>query len=905
LLRPGNYTVAGLTNNGIAINNGTLNDDLDNTSSFTNNMTMNAIVNSNTGTITNNGTWTGQVTSNVSVISNAGSWSGNIVANAGTISNQTAASWSGSATNTSGTLNNDGTWTGTISNSGTFDNTANGTLSGLLTQAAGTTTNTGQLNGGVNVTGGSFTQNGGTVSGGLSNTATVNANGGAINGAITNNGQFNVGGTVTGDNTFTNAAGASLVLAAASQYSATGLVTNNGSVSVASAATLIANAGFNNQASLISAGTLSGGLVNTGTVIASGGAINGAIANNAGSFTATGVLTGDGTFNNEAAATLAVTNTGSYTLQGLLTNSGMVTVAGGGRLIATAGGITNLAGGSIMVAAGGTAKDDLNNAGAVSNSGAYFANVATNTGAGSITNTATGTWTGNVASNAALITNNGAWIGNINNSSDFINTGALTGSLTNSGGIATNAGTISGTVTITGGALTGTGAIGALNVGAGGIFAPGNGTAGASTAINGSLVLQSGAQYLVMVNPATASFASVTGKATLGGATVNAVFANGSYISKQYTILTAAGGVGGSFGALSNVNLPANFSDSLSTDATHAYLNLTINFAIPGGLNGNQQAVGNALTHYFNSEGGIPLVYGKLTAAQLTQASGEIATGSQQATFDAMNLFMGVLTDPFAAGRDTAAMPAASPYADQIAANAYAAIARPRDGPAPFTKAQVAPAYEPHWSVWGAGFGGTQTTSDNPVVGSNSATSAVYGSAAGADYHFSPNTIAGFALAGGGTSFSVANGGTGRSDLFQAGAFIRHTADAAYVSAALAYGWQDITTNRTMSAAGFDQLQARFDANAISGRLEGGYRYLTPWMGVTPYAAAQFTTLMLPVHGEQAISRHLRAELRRQPGHRSDQRTGHAHRQILCARQRDPDAAQPLRLGARLRSRSL
>ena len=35
-------------------------------------------------------------------------------------------------------------------------------------------------------------------------------------------------------------------------------------------------------------------------------------------------------------------------------------------------------------------------------------------------------------------------------------------------------------------------------------------------------------------------------------------------------------------------------------------------------------------------------------------------------------------------------------------------------------------------------------------------------------------TVAGFALAGGGTSFTVANGGGGRSDLFQAGAFIRH-----------------------------------------------------------------------------------------------------------------------------------
>jgi hypothetical protein len=55
--------------------------------------------------------------------------------------------------------------------------------------------------------------------------------------------------------------------------------------------------------------------------------------------------------------------------------------------------------------------------------------------------------------------------------------------------------------------------------------------------------------------------------------------------------------------------------------------------------------------------------------------------------------------------------------------------------------------------------------------------------------------------------------------------------------------------------AGF-RAGARFNANAVSGQLEGGYRCLTPWaggIGIAPYAAAQFTTFMLPGYGEQAI----------------------------------------------------
>jgi uncharacterized protein with beta-barrel porin domain len=46
-------------------------------------------------------------------------------------------------------------------------------------------------------------------------------------------------------------------------------------------------------------------------------------------------------------------------------------------------------------------------------------------------------------------------------------------------------------------------------------------------------------------------------------------------------------------------------------------------------------------------------------------------------------------------------------------------------------------------------------------------------------------------------------------------------------------------SDRTVTIAGVDQLRARFNANAFSGRVEGGYRFVTAWMGLTPYAAGQ------------------------------------------------------------------
>ena len=379
---------------------------------------------------------------------------------------------------------------------------------------------------------------------------------------------------------------------------------------------------------------------------------------------------------------------------------------------------------------------------------------------------------------------------------------------------------------------------------------------------------------------------------------MNASFAAGTYVAKQYTILNATGGLGGSaFGPVVNTNLPSGFRSRLSYDANNAFLNLEFVLAQYRGLNGNQQNVANALVNFFNTTGGIPLVFGTLTPAGLTRVSGEIAAGSQQSTFNAMTQFMGVMTDPFTAGRGDSGAGATGFAEEDGAMNAYASTGRKRsrserDAQALMSNGMItkavprAPAFVSRWNVWAAGFGGSQTTDGNAVVGSNTATSRIGGVAIGADYWLSPQTIAGFALAGGGTNFSVANGGSGRSDLFQAGAFVRHNVGSAYITGALAYGWQDVTTDRTVTVAGPELLRAHFNANAFSGRIEGGNRYLTPWMGgigLTPYAAAQVTAFRpAGLCRERRFRRpHLCADLRRKERDGDAQRAWSAQRQII------------------------
>jgi outer membrane autotransporter protein len=169
-------------------------------------------------------------------------------------------------------------------------------------------------------------------------------------------------------------------------------------------------------------------------------------------------------------------------------------------------------------------------------------------------------------------------------------------------------------------------------------------------------------------------------------------------------------------------------------------------------------------------------------------------------------------------------------------------------------KAPPRQSVDQRWTVWGAGFGGTGTANGDPNVGSNTLTASTYGFAAGADYHVSADTVLGFAAAGSGTNWSLAQSlGTGRSDAFQAGVYGTRYFGPAYIGAAFAFTNNWFTTNR-IAAAG-DQLTASFNGQSFGARVEGGYRYaVAPAAGVTPYAAIQAQSFHTPTYSETDLT---------------------------------------------------
>ncbi len=111
----------------------------------------------------------------------------------------------------------------------------------------------------------------------------------------------------------------------------------------------------------------------------------------------------------------------------------------------------------------------------------------------------------------------------------------------------------------------------------------------------------------------------------------------------------------------------------------------------------------------------------------------------------------------------------------------------------------------------------------------------------------------GFALAGGGTSWSLAQGlGGGKSDAFQAGVYGATRWGAAYLAAAFAYANHWMSTDRFAFAG--DHLTAEFNAQSFGGRIEGGYRYATFYGGVTPYAALQAQSFRTPSYSETDVN---------------------------------------------------
>ncbi|WP_339442324.1 autotransporter domain-containing protein [Pseudomonas proteolytica] len=133
------------------------------------------------------------------------------------------------------------------------------------------------------------------------------------------------------------------------------------------------------------------------------------------------------------------------------------------------------------------------------------------------------------------------------------------GPTTVNGGVLKVDGSLASQVTVNnGGTLGGSGRIGALQANSGSVVAPGNSIG--TLNVSGDVSFDAGSTYAVELSNASSDRIVAGGKANLNGGTVTLALENSptllsqpqaqSLIGRQYTILQAAGGVTGSFGAV-------------------------------------------------------------------------------------------------------------------------------------------------------------------------------------------------------------------------------------------------------------------------------------------------------------------------------------------------------------------
>ena len=777
------------------------------------------------------------------VLTGANTYSGGTTIGAGTLQGDATSLQGNIADNASLVFNQGtaGTFAGAISGTGSLTKIGSGTLtlSGANSYSGGTTIAAGALQGDAS-----------SLQGSIADNASLIFNQGA-------NGTFN--GTISGTGSLTKLGAGTLTLNGANSYSG-GTTISAGALqgdttslqgNIADNASLIFNQG--------TAGSFGGVISGSGSVTKLGGGtltLSGANTYSGGTTISAGALQGDTTslqgniadnasliFNQGANGSFggAISGTGSLTKlgAGTLTLSGANTYSGGTTISAGAlqGDTTSLQGniadnaslifnqgaaGSFGGAISGTGSLTKLGAGTLTLSGANTYSGGTTISAGALQGDTT-SLQGNIADNASLIFNqntNGMFNGTLSGSGSLLKSG--TGSLTLNGanpfagattvsagmlvvGDNSHAGaTLAGAVTVNSGAtLAGIGTIGALDLS--GTVAPGNITG--TLSVTGNAVFRTGSSYQVGATAAGQSSRIVIGgNASILGGSVLVLAQPGNYAPRtNYTILTAAQGVTGQFGAVS-ANL-LFLTPMLSYTANAVNLSLQrndVSFESVADTK-NQQNTAGALDHLDPNSPVYDALLGldaPTARHAFDQLSGEMHAGITTALADDSHYIRDAINNHLLGAS----------YGGQGAEGATGAGTM---------------VWSSLWGHWG------DHDSDGNAHAMNANGS---GLLVGADLPIDAIRLGGV-IGHGQNSLHVDDvGSNAHAKANYAGLYASWDLGEVRLRGGVAYAWQKIDTTRHMAFGPFSgTAQASYDANTAQAYIDGGYTFRFGQNTVEPY----------------------------------------------------------------------
>ena len=408
-----------------------------------------------------------------------------------------------------------------------------------------------------------------------------------------------------------------------------------------------------------------------------------------------------------------------------------------------------------------------------------------------------------------------------------------------------------------GGTFEGAGSVESVTVSGGATLAPGSLATIGTLQVTGALVFAPGATYTIGATAGQADGTMVAGTATLGG-TVTVNTESGTFLPRsRYAIVTATGGINGSFAGVTT-NL-AFLTPTLSYDADHAYVSLSrndVSFTAVAAT-GNQRSVSTALTNVGvrpTSDAGSAILNGLFVLspagarAAYDQLSGEGAVASQTTNIRAGRAFSETVSDQIGLWR---VQPTAGAPIRELADLPSGTIAAP-------------PLAVRHYRLWASSDGGGFNINGNTGLGTARQTGAFYGGDVGADTEIVPGLLLGGSLGGSGTDFTVSQrAASGSAVGFHASIYGALTSGANYLQSITSFSDFSNITNRSVGGFGGFALaneRASFGSTEIRERLEAGHSidrdagFGTPEVRFTPFIALEIAQLATSGFSEYATN---------------------------------------------------
>lgn len=299
-----------------------------------------------------------------------------------------------------------------------------------------------------------------------------------------------------------------------------------------------------------------------------------------------------------------------------------------------------------------------------------------------------------------------------------------------------------------------------------------------------------------------------------------------------YRILSAAGGVTGTFDTVTLTDAQRNVRQQVIYGATDIDLQLrTVMFAEMA-TNRNQLSVGIRLDRLVDSN----LTAGQIAimdtlydlpdeqiARALTELSGEVHTAAMPLASRTAGLFLQTILDPSLQERQRAGA-----CGETLPGQAGAApAAHCNDGG--------------HYTVWVAPFVSNGVINGSRGMGSSTRTEQIAGMIVGADMRIDANSVSGFALGGASAQASVSNGlGRLNSNVLMAGVYGMHNVGPLSLGAAFGYSMMEAETKRSMGTVGVQRLESDYTVTTWSGRIQATYALIQqPDFSFGPYSFAQ------------------------------------------------------------------